>query len=168
MEQLRKIFKRVAKAPEKIVFAIMVMVLIWRVVQIVMPRTDGPPKHELPIQAPKVEPGPLDPGPDEPVSTYAAIRVGKWDLYGSGPAASSDDDERKDADMPDIQLDRIEEKGSAVYAWVTVDGGTPKPLTKSKSFAKRQAILEEIDTEAGKIVFTWRPSNRKYERTTGG
>jgi len=166
MEQLRKIFKRLAKAPEKIAFAIVVMVLIWRVVQIVWQPPPPPPPVPPPTAPPKADVPAIDTGPDEPLTRYADVSVRKWDLYQSGPVGpTSDDDESTDADMPDIQLDRIEEKG-AVYAWISVDAGTPKPLTKGKYFAGRKAVLEEIDIQAGKIVFKWLPTNREHERTT--
>ena len=168
MEQLRKIFKQLRRAPEKVVFAIVVMVLIWRVVQIVW-RPDGPPgdndKPAVPIE--KADVGQLDQPLDEALSRYADINVGKWNLHGGGPV-SDDGDEGEDADLPDIQLERIEEAGGALYAWISVDGRTPQAKTKGKSFAKNKAILDEIHAEAGKIVFTWRPTNRKYERGTTG
>jgi hypothetical protein len=167
MEQLRKIFKRLAKAPEKIVFAIVVMVLIWRVVQIIWVPPPPPPTPHQPTPPPTADPDKLDPGPDQPITRFADVSVGKWDLYQSpGVDTASDDDGSTDADMPDIRLDRIEEKG-AVYAWISVDDGTPKPFTKGKYFADRKAVLEEIDMQAGKIVFKWLPTNRKHERTTG-
>ena len=163
---MRKVFKRLAKAPEKIVFAIMVMVLIWRVVQIVVPR-EPPSESDNPPQPPSiVEPPTPVQLPDESLSKYADISLGKWDLLG-GPVVT-DDGETEDVGLPDIRLDRIEEARGTPYAWMVVDDSRPQPLREGQSFADKQAVLDEIDAEAGKIVFTWRPTNRKYERTTAG
>ena len=168
MEQLRKIFKRLGQAPEKIVFAIVVMVLIWRVVQIVWRPPDDYGGSDPPVVPIKIVDPPPPEGPmDKALSDYADISLRKWDLQGGGPP-SPDGDGEEDADLPDIRLDRIQEAGGTPYAWISVDGGTPKAYTKGKSFAGNKAVIDEIDVEAGKIVFTWRSTNRKYERATTG
>lgn len=167
MEQLRKIFKRLAKAPEKIVFAIMVMVLIWRVVQIVMPGTDQDGPQNPPTPIPTADPEPANQPADELPSRYADISLGKWDLLG-GDIVTTDDGETEDANLPDIRLDRIEEVRGTLYAWISVDDGRAQAKRKGQDFADRQAVLDEVDAGAGKIEFTWRPTNRKYERTTAG
>ena len=167
MEQLRKIFKRLAKAPEKIVFAIMVMVLIWRVVQIVMPRPDHGDTQNPPTPIPTADPDPPNQPADELPSRYADIRLGKWDLLG-GTVVTTDGGETEDANLPDIRLDRIEEVRGTLYAWISVDDGRAQAKRKGQSFADKQAVLDEVDAGAGKIGFTWRPTNRKYVRTTAG
>lgn len=145
----------------------MVMVLIWRVVQIVRPgHDDGGPLPQV-TQIPRTDPDPPNQLADEQLSKYADVSVGKWDLLG-GEVVTTDEGETEDANIPDIRLERIEEVRGTFYAWITVDDSRAQAKREGQDFADRQAVLDKIDTGAGKIEFTWRPTNRKYERTTAG
>ena len=161
MEQLRKIAKRLVNAKEKVVFAIAVMVLIWRVVQIlVMTTGPEPPKPErAPVPPTIVEPGSFNELPNVPVGHYANIAVARWNLTPTGPVI----DDEEDSDLPDIQLEDIEEVRGKLYATISVDGRSVKKR-KGQSFADRRAVLDEVDAETKTIVFRWLPSNKKYER----
>ena len=165
MEQLRKIVKRLGRAPEKIVFAVMVMVLIWRVVQIVWQPEIPPEGKTSPLSIDIIDPEPVEALPNVPMTAYADISARRWNLTGEGLVAT---DEEDDADLPDIQLEAIVEAGGTLYAQISVDGRSGQMVREGQSFARRQAMLEQVDAEANKIIFTWLPTNRKYERVATG
>jgi hypothetical protein len=168
VERLRKIAARLAASKEKVVFVIVVGVLIWRVVQIVLPGgqlTGGitlddlmPPKD--PIKPPVEEPEKFAALPNEHISTYAEMNVSKWNLPGqSGAPATS----AEDIGMPEIKLETIKEIGGIIFAKISVDGRT-ETKAKGQSFAGGRAVLDEIHEDENGIVFTWVASDKQYER----
>ncbi|MCK5556792.1 MAG: hypothetical protein KAJ01_00325, partial [Candidatus Hydrogenedentes bacterium] len=54
--------------------------------------------------------------------------------------------------------------GTTPYARISVDGKSPQMIRRGSYFARKQAILDEIDAEAKKIVFTWILTGKRYER----
>jgi hypothetical protein len=171
VERLRKIAKQIAGANEKVVFGLMVLVLIWQVVQIFRPgmfpgltletkarRPDPVPPSKEPPPLPKTL-------PNVQLDVYKDIDVAKWNVPGQGTVVPEETPRENEPGLPDIKFKGIEKiGGTAVYAKISVDGGSAQRVRQGQRFAKGQAMLETIDVEANKIVFKWLPSGTKYER----
>jgi len=160
-----------AGAKEKVVFAIMVMVLVWRLVQILVPGLgsnevdiDKLIEDKPPFKPPAEEPQKFAALPNQHISAYADISVSKWNLPGQGAAPTTRED---DADLPDIKLEEIKERGGIIFAKISVSGRT-ETIREGQSFAGRQAVLDEISKEDNRIVFTWLPNKKQYERVVTG
>ncbi len=165
MEKLRKIAARLARSKEKVVFAIVVGVLIWRVVQIVLLGGEGPTVDDFLPPRDRVRPTVEEPErfgalSDQHISTYAEMNVSKWNLPGQAGAPTTSED---DVGLPDIKLEEIREIGGIIFAKISVDGRT-ETKAKGQSFAQGRAVLNEIQRGENKIVFTWVASDRQYER----
>jgi hypothetical protein len=171
VEKLRRFAKRLVRANEKVVFALMVGVLIWRVVQIVYkqpPPIDGKPVAIIPIED-------KDKTPERPTTSaqdparFASVSVGRW-TPDEGPGPVPDDDEPSDAGLPTITCTgtQVLGGGTSVWAQISVDGGKAQLVKPGSYFLKRQARLDKIDTDGKKIVFTWMLTNKEYERQITG
>jgi len=170
MEGLRRIVRRLVKTKERVIFALMVMVLIWCIVQIFMPPVgskDDNPQPPLPVQAD--DPEPLQAMPNTPLDAFAEIGVGTFTVPGEAVVGP---EEEPDEGIPDIRFVGIEmigaETAKTPYAKMSVDGGSERLIRQGQHFARRQALLEEVDVEGNKIVFRWLPTGRKYVREATG
>lgn len=168
MEKLRKIVRRLGRANEKVVFALMVAVLIWRVVQIVY----NPPK---PIGNDGPDPVvPIDAGEREAMTSsqqdparFANVSTAAFQIPGSGPQPVNTD-EGVPADMPTISCTGTKIIGTTTYADLRVGDRAENNKKVGNYFARRRATLDEIDTDRGVMVFTWVANGKKYERRIGG
>jgi len=165
VEQLRKIAARLGGSKEKVVFAIMVAVLIWRVVQVVLLSGEGPTVDDFvppkpPIQPPVEEPEKFATLPNQHISAYADMNISKWNLPGQAGAPTTSEDA---IGLPEIKLEEIKEIGGIIFAKISVDGRT-ETKAKGQSFAQGRAVLDEIRQDENKIVFTWVANDKQYER----
>jgi hypothetical protein len=152
----------------------MVAVLIWRVIQIVQPEwfnwlpwvntgPDGPEVPEvIPIEI--KDPEPFKPSQVD-MTRFATVTANRWEVPGE---RRDNTPEREDPGLPDIQLAAIEDVGGNPWARIRVDGGTAQLVRVKSLFAERRARLDRIDTENKKILFTWLPTDKQYERTLTG
>ena len=158
---MRRFGKRLVNAKEKVVFALMVIVLIWRVVQIIKPPDPVdilPPKKALPVELDAQE---AFKSSQSDLASFASIANKIWSLPGQNVISTGDE---QDEGIPEIRLDGIQPIGTTPYARISVDGKSPQMIRRGSYFARKQAILDEIDTEAKRIVFRWILTGKRYER----
>jgi len=169
VDKLRRIFRRLGRANEKVVFALMVAVLIWRVVQIVRPGGNEDERSEvldlLPIDA--VEREPMKSSQQDP-ARFANVSVAAWRIPGPGNEQPDNTGEDVPPNMPAISCTGTKVVGTTTYAEIRVGDRVEKNKKVGMYFARRQAILDEINTDRGVIVFTWIANGKKYERRIGG
>lgn len=165
MEKLRRFAKRLLGANEKVVFALMVGVLIWRVVQIVYtppPPPPAPPPPRIPIDTEGQAPMKSS---RQDAERFATVSVARWRVPGTQQRVT--EDEPDDASLPNITCEGTEPVGPNLWAKIKTDQRS-ELVRVGSYFAKRRAKLDEIDTNGKKIVFTWMLTGKQYERQIAG
>lgn len=170
MEKLRRFAKRLLGANEKLVFALMVGVLIWRVVQIVYtpppPPTTAPPPV-IPFGDEEKKAPPMKTSRQDP-ARFANVSVARWTVPGMGEVVK--ETEPDDAGLPSITCEGTQEIGSntgVFWAKILVDG-KPELVRPGSYFANRRAKLDKLDANGKKFMFTWVGTGRQYERPIAG
>jgi hypothetical protein len=167
VEKLRRFAKRLLGANEKVVFALMVGVLIWRVVQIVYtppPPPPPPPPPIIPIEEGETQ-QPMKSSRQDP-ERFANVSVARWTVPGTQERVT-EEDEPDDAGLPSITCEGTQPVGDSVWAKIRTDQRL-ETVRPGSYFANRRAKLDEIDTNGKKIVFTWVFTGRQYERQIAG
>lgn len=166
MERLRKFCKKLVGAHEKVIFAVMVAALVVRVVQVVRvgegkEPDPPPPQKDVPVHA---EIPRMEHLRTETIETYAGFRVKSW----TGSDRVTNEEGPDDPEVEKIQFIRVKEVGEGNYwAIISVDG-QQETVRENRPFARRRARLDKLDVANNKIVFTWLPSNRTYEKEATG